>query len=67
MAEMTASEMGRKRWKGVSEAERTELARKAVAARHASLTPEQRSEIARKAAHAKAAKARASKKKAGKK
>ena len=49
---MTADEMARKRWKGVSKAERKATGKMLALARAASMTPEQRSEIAKKAAAA---------------
>lgn len=53
---MTASQMGRKRWQGVSAEDRAELMRAASARRVASLTQEQRAEIGKRLAAARAAK-----------
>jgi hypothetical protein len=53
-----AVELGKQRWKGVPKAERSEFARKLNDAKMTSMTPEQRSEIARKAVLARWAKKR---------
>lgn len=49
---MTADEMARKRWKGISKKERLATGKMLAEARRAALTPQQRSAIAKKAAAA---------------
>ncbi len=49
---MTANEMAKKRWKGVSKKDRLKTGKMLTEARLAATTPEQRSEIAKKAAAA---------------
>jgi hypothetical protein len=49
---ITAEEMAKKRWKGVTKKQRQDVGKMLAAARNAVMTPEQRSAIAKKAAAA---------------
>jgi hypothetical protein len=59
--------LGKKRWKGVSEEEKAAHVEMMHTERQAKMTPEERSESARKAVQARWAKAKKAAKKAGKK